>query len=146
VAFVKVKASAVNLCKCGHLQFEHFFKGGMCNFCSETCPKFIKKTQPKYHNEKVVVGDHKFDSKKEAKRYHELLILQRAGEISELDCQVKFQITVQMIKICAYVADFTYYDKTNRFVVEDTKGMKTRIYRLKKKLMLATHNINIRET
>lgn len=103
-----------------------------------------------------------FDSKKEAKRYSELLLLERAGAIQNLQRQVKFvlipaqYLTVGMTKKgkaikkcvereCAYIADFTYTDDCGVEHVEDTKGFRTKDYIIKRKLMLFIHRIQIEE-
>jgi len=89
-----------------------------------------------------------FDSKWEAERYAQLYKLSQAGEIQELERQIRFNIVVNDQKICAYVADFTYYERDEnsekKFVVEDAKGVETPEFKLKKKLMLAANNIDIR--
>ena len=100
----------------------------------------------KYHNQKIMLDGIEFDSKKEARRYAELCLMQKAGEIYELKRQVPFvliptqkdPITGKIIEREArYIADFTYRScKTGRIIVEDTKGLKTREYILKRKLML----------
>lgn len=101
----------------------------------------------KYRNKPTEIDGIKFASRKEARRYSELKLLERAGEIDYLTLQVSYDITVNRVKICRYVADFVYFDKKiNRTVVEDTKGIRTPAYKLKKKLMLAVHNIDITET
>jgi hypothetical protein len=95
----------------------------------------------KYHSRKAIVDGIKFDSLKEAKRYNELKILEKANEITELRLQVKFELQPSFKKEgktyrkIEYIADFTYYDnKLNKYIVEDTKGYKTEVYKLKKKL------------
>lgn len=96
----------------------------------------------KYHNRKVIVDDGiKFDSLKEAKRYKELKILEKADEITELRLQVPFELQPSFkkngktIRKIEYIADFVYYDnKLQKYVVEDVKGYKTDVYKLKKKL------------
>ncbi len=103
-----------------------------------------------------------FDSRKEYRRYEELLLLQQAGEISNLRRQVKFVLIPtqrapskigprggvkkgQLLEHeCSYIADFVYTEN-GETVVEDTKGMKTKDYIIKRKLMLYVHNIRIRE-
>ena len=109
----------------------------------------------KYHNQKTNLDGIEFDSRKEARRYAELLLMQRAGEIYDLQRQVQFvlipkqtdPITGKMLEREAkYIADFTYRScKTGRITVEDTKGMKTKDYILKRKLMLYRHGIKIQE-
>ena len=106
---------------------------------------------PKYHNTKVHAGDLVFDSKKEARRWQELLLLQKAGEIRNLKRQVKYVlIPAQRIngrvveRECSYTADFVYEEK-GKTVVEDVKGFRTNVYKIKRKLMLHTYGIKIRE-
>lgn len=101
---------------------------------------------PKYQNRKTVVDGIKFDSAKEARRYGELKLLERAGQITGLEIQPSFRLLVNNCLICTYRADFTYQDATKARIVEDVKGMKTPVYRLKKKLMLAIHGVEIFET
>lgn len=110
----------------------------------------------KYHSRKVEVDGILFDSRKEARRYAELLLLEKAGAIRNLQRQVKFDlIPSQKIdgkvveRPCTYIADFTYLeiigDNAFMLVVEDTKGFKTKDYIIKRKLMLYTHGIRISE-
>jgi hypothetical protein len=103
-------------------------------------------SKSKYRNQKVTVGTQNFDSKAEARRYGELVVLQRAGMISELKLQEKFTLIGKQKgeRAASYIADFTYRER-GELVVEDVKGMKTREYVLKRKLMLFVHNIRIRE-
>ena len=114
----------------------------------------------KYHAKKCVVGDEVFDSKKEAKRYQELCLLEKAGEIKNLRRQVKYilipsQREIVMVKgvpklgkvierECAYIADFVY-EENGKTVVEDSKGFHTKDYIIKRKLMLNVHGIRIKE-
>lgn len=105
----------------------------------------------KYHAKKIETPDGKFDSKKELKRWEDLKQMQKAGEIHQLNRQVKFElIPAQKVngrtveRACSYIADFTYYYKGS-FVVEDTKGFKTPDYIIKRKLMLEKHGIRIQE-
>lgn len=109
----------------------------------------------KYFNRKLKAPDgQEFDSIKEFHRWGCLRLLERAGKIQQLKRQVKFVLipaqkdekTGKVIeRECSYVADFTYYEN-NEYVVEDCKGYKTEVYRLKKKLMLWVHGIRIKET
>ena len=106
----------------------------------------------KYHSKKTTVNGQTFDSAKEARRFRELLLLEKAGAITGLQRQVKFElIPSQRIggkvveRACNYVADFTYIENGQK-VVEDAKGYKTPEYRIKKKLLLWVHGIQIRET
>lgn len=107
----------------------------------------------KYHNRKTVVNGHTFDSKKEANRYSELLLLERAGAIHDLRTQVKYVLipsqrskeTGKVIeRECSYKADFVYTEG-GETVVEDVKGYRTKEYIIKRKLMLHVYGIRIRE-
>lgn len=101
----------------------------------------------KYGAEAVVEDGWRFDSKAEAIRYRELLLRGRAGEIADLELQPVFLIVVNGIRIATYRADFAYRDLQagGAFVVEDVKGVRTPVYRLKKRLVEALHGIVIRE-
>lgn len=95
----------------------------------------------KYHNQKVIIDGIKFDSKLEANRYAELKILEKAGIISALQLQPSFELIPAFSKggkkyrAAHYVADFMYYDNQEKRVkIEDTKGMETEVYKLKRKL------------
>jgi len=93
-----------------------------------------------------------FDSRKEAARYLHLKLLQKAGKISDLRCQYPFKIIIDGMHVCTYKADFVYADVTTEkthgmrvITVEDVKGVKTAIYRLKKKLVKAVYRLDIME-
>lgn len=94
-----------------------------------------------------------FDSLRERGRFRELQLLERAGKISGLERQIKFDLIPSqydendklVFRGISYVADFTYWEN-GQFIVEDVKGMKTDVYRLKAKLMYYFHHIKIRET
>lgn len=108
--------------------------------------KTVKASKPsKYRNQRIVVNGVLFASKREAKRYGELLLLVKAGEVRDLRLQVPFDLIVRDIKVCRYVADFVYTTPTGRTVVEDVKGMRTPVYELKKRLMFACLGIGILE-
>ncbi len=124
----------------------------------------------KYQNKKVTYNGQTFDSKREAKRHQELLLLERAGVISDLQTQVAFELLPaffeevptgeiykrgpkkgqpKMKKVCVeqsvkYVADFVYYENGKK-IVEDAKGFRTDDYIIKRKLMLHFHGIRIKE-
>lgn len=115
----------------------------------------------KYGNKKVSINGIKFDSRKEARRYAELVLLQRAGQISNLQLQVEYELIPSQYnwyydnkgnkkkgmcleRAVKYRADFVYTEN-GETVVEDTKGMRTKDYIIKRKLMLYVHNIRIRE-
>ena len=96
----------------------------------------------KYHNKKASVDNIKFDSIKESKRYNQLKILEKANLISELELQKKFELQPsyinnkgEKIRAIYYIADFYYYDELkNKYIVEDTKGYRTEVYKVKKKI------------
>ena len=124
---------------------------------------YYRASGSKYNNKKVEFEGITFDSIKEGRRYLELKLLERAGEISNLERQVKFVLIpaqrepdtigarggIKKGKLlereAAYIADFVYTDREGRQVVEDTKGVKTPEYILKRKLMLEKYGIKIRE-
>jgi hypothetical protein len=107
----------------------------------------------KYHNKKVVRDGETFDSVKEYHRWIELCLMEKAGLISDLQRQVKYVLipsqkegkkTIE--RECSYKADFVYTDnETGETVVEDVKGMRTEVYKIKRKLMLWVHHIKIVE-
>lgn len=110
----------------------------------------------KYHNRKVIVDGLKFDSVKEAKRWRELCLLYRAGEIGEVERQVEFVLIpaqrtrtpdgkAKTERAVKYIADFVYLDKNGRQVVEDVKGVRTKEYIIKRKLLLFLRGIAIKE-
>lgn len=101
----------------------------------------------KYKAKKTVVDNITFDSKKEANRYCELKLLERAKVISNLQLQVPY-ILIPKSKYghaIKYVADFVY-EENNKIVIEDVKGVKTPVYRIKKRLMAEQFGIVIKET
>lgn len=121
----------------------------------------------KYGNTKITVDGIQFDSKREAARYRELKLLERAGVISFLQRQTKFQLIPDqhapsnaiytkgprkgqrkpgklLEHECSYIADFCYI-RNGETVVEDAKGYRTEVYRIKKKLMLERYGIQIKE-
>lgn len=111
-------------------------------------------SRSKYHAKKTVVDGIEFDSRKEAKRWQELRMLEKAGAISDLKRQVKYELipaqkdpaTGKVIeRACTYIADFCYVED-GETVTEDTKGFRTDAYRIKRKLMLQKYGIRIRET
>lgn len=95
----------------------------------------------KYGNHKTQYKGISFDSKKECEYFIYLEALEAQGGISELQRQVKFELQPSFkhngktIRAINYVADFTFYDKEGKFHIVDTKGIKTEVYKLKKKMM-----------
>ena len=115
----------------------------------------------KYGAKVKIVDGHRFASQKEALRYGALKLLERAGEIRRLVLQPKFPFHLKDRTIFTYIADFEYEERVrgtvgalqiagafphwNR-VIEDSKGFRTKEYRLKKKLIECYYGITIRET
>ena len=122
----------------------------------------------KYGNRKTRTSDGILhDSQKEANRWCELRLLERAGKITDLQRQVEYELIPNQyeayerysksgkrlkdgIKLierrCCYVADFVYHiAEDGKLVVEDTKGVKTKDYLIKRKLMLFVHKIRVKE-
>ena len=107
----------------------------------------------KYHSKKVLIDGEKYDSKKEFNRFCELLLLERAGEIQNLKRQVRFELipsqkdteTGKVVeRPVTYIADFVY-DQDGQTIVEDVKGFKTKEYILKRKMLLWSKGIRIKE-
>lgn len=120
----------------------------------------------KYRNRKVTIDGITFDSKHEADRYRQLRALLTAGQISHLELQKKFVLVPAQYetfdrygkngkplkdgkkcveKEVAYYADFTYITARGEYVVEDAKGVRTKDYIIKRKLMLFIHDIKVKE-
>ncbi len=99
----------------------------------------------KYGAIKTVVDGFKFDSKKEAARYSQLKLLVKAGVVTKLELQPRYDLIINTVKCGFYKADFRYFEN-GKEVVEDVKGMKTPVYNLKKKLIKAIYGIEIFET
>lgn len=107
----------------------------------------IDRVHRKYRNEPTETEHGKFDSAKEAKRYAELVMLERAGRIANLRRQVPYALVVNGIHVCSYIADVVYREGA-RVVVEDVKSEATRrlpVYRIKVKLMQACHGLQVVE-
>jgi branched-subunit amino acid transport protein len=105
----------------------------------------------KYRNRKVARDGLSFDSQREADRWAELILLERAGEITDLRRQVPF-VLAQAVRLgkrvkpaLRYVADAVYTTADGRVVVEDAKGVRTAVYRIKQHLMATVHGIEIVE-
>lgn len=111
-----------------------------------------KPKQPKYGNQKVMIdGEKVADSKHEFRRLNDLIALQRAGQIKDLQTQVRYKL-IPAQKICGvkvrgtdYVADFVYWTSEGQFICEDAKGHKTADYIIKRKLMKMIHDIDVVE-
>lgn len=109
-----------------------------------------KKSESKYYNQKTKVMGREFDSRHEAERYMQLRSMEQNGIISDLRCQVPYEL-VQSQRVCGkmirasyYIADFVY-NRDGEEVVEDAKGVKTAVYQLKKKLMAVNYGILVQE-
>ena len=105
----------------------------------------------KYHNQPTKYNGKRFDSKREAERYAELKLLERAGQITGLKTQVRYLLIPSqyengkcIFRSTSYVADFVYW-QDGKLIVEDAKGMQTDVYRIKKKLMYLQYKIKVRE-
>jgi len=111
------------------------------------------RPKTKYHSTKLEVNGMRFDSKKEYKRWLVLKGLEDEGRISHLARQVTYELIPKQVdedgkcieRSVKYIADFVYYDEGDNLVVEDTKGMRTPDYIIKRKLMLKVHDIRIKE-
>ena len=124
----------------------------------------MRISRNKYRNKKIQVNGETFDSMKELRRWRDLKILENAGEITELRWQVPFELLPNqrepdkigprggikkgriIERKAVYVADFVYKDRAGREVIEDCKGMRTKDYILKRKLLLFRFGIRIMET
>lgn len=115
----------------------------------------LASDKPKYGNSKEVVEGITFASKREAQRYKDLRLLEEAGEIEGLRCQVSIPLHAYDflmntgVKVADYVADFVYRNKGDDLgttpIVEDAKGFRTQTYRLKKRWVKVEHGIDIHE-
>lgn len=126
-------------------------EGKISGYSSVDIKSEKKKRRSKFNNNAVEYEGIKFDSNKECRRYKELLMLLKAGEIVQLKLQKPYILidANENEKKCIYVADFEYYTKDGELVVEDTKSDITRkhpVYIMKRKLMLDRHGIKIKET
>lgn len=108
----------------------------------------------KYGNRKVITSDGiQHDSQREANRWCELKLLERAGKIRDLKRQVEFVLIPAQYdgrklveRKCVYIADFVYHNaEDGKLVVEDTKGFRTKEYIIKRKLMRYLNHITITE-
>ena len=98
----------------------------------------------KYHATRIEVDGYVFASKAEARRYSELKLMEQAGEIDGLVMQPVFPIIINNIKVAKYIADFSYYLGEQK-ITEDVKGVRTPVYKLKKRLVEAIYGITIAE-
>ena len=103
------------------------------------------KKPSKYKNKRIEVDGVMFDSMAEARRWKQLLLLERAGKITRLERQVKFPIVLNDQHMFTWIADFVYYEGLVK-VTEDVKGYKTPVYKMKKKLVECLYGFKILET
>lgn len=108
--------------------------------------------ESKYHNRKVTVDGNTFDSVKEASRYQELRLLEKAGEITGLVRQVKIELIpkTKLYRAVTYIPDFAYFDKsTGKTVYEDVKGMRSgaayELFKVKQKILYWRYGIEVKE-
>lgn len=120
--------------------------GHSLRMTAEQYQAIANKGKPsKYKNKKKLINGIEFDSTKEATRYQDLAAMQACGRISDLRRQVPYPIYINGIFVCDYRADFVYVCDKIR-IVEDVKGHRTDIYKLKKKMVEAEYKIKIKET
>ena len=119
------------------------------------------KRKNKYNNNIVKTKDGKFHSEREYSRFLVLKALEESGMISELKCQVRFELIPRAelpepaytvgesakthFSRCDYIADFTYKNRDGKLIVEDVKGCHTEVYKIKRKLMFLVHGIVVQE-
>lgn len=114
-------------------------------------PEQIKKS--KYHSKEVIIDGITFDSQKEARKYYELKLLKMAGEVVDFELQPEFILqegyrdsTGKWIRPIKYISDFKVIYPDGQEVIIDTKGYRTEVYRLKKKMLLKRYpDIEFRE-
>lgn len=99
----------------------------------------------KYRAQPVYVDDIRFHSRKEARRYTELKLLERVGQISELELQPKFPFHLKGDLMFTYKADFRYKRSSGETIIEDVKGFRTALYKLKKKVIEKEYEVVIVE-
>lgn len=111
-----------------------------------------KSSQPKYRNVRTTDSEGvTHDSKRESAHWEVLKLLERSGQISELQRQVSYELAEAVVldgrkrPPLRYVADFVYRDSAGQVVVEDVKGVRTQGYRIKRHLMRVVHGIEVRE-
>lgn len=126
--------------------FRGFDEKWLADYCARTGQKVPEAAgQPpkrgKYGNQKTTVDGRTYDSKREAKHAGELKLLQKAGKIVGFAEQVTFLLPGGV----RYIADFVVLNRDGTYTVQDSKGVRTKEYIIKRKLMAHEHGINIQE-
>lgn len=119
-----------------------------CRLCDglgcPVCGEYRRARKNKFNAIKTVVDGITFDSKAESRRYNQLKLLERAGHIRQIELQPRFKFEIDGKLMFTYVADFAYFEGLSR-IVEDCKGVRTPVYRIKKKIIEQAFKIIIRE-
>lgn len=117
---------------------------GVANPIEAACGAPPTAKRSKYNASKKVVDGITFDSAREAKRYMELRLMEAAGEIRNLELQPEFVLQPKMrvdgevLRAIVYRGDFSYYScATGKRILEDSKGFRTAVYLMKRKMLLA---------
>lgn len=132
-------------------QFKHSRLKPQSEILRETISKAKEPKPSKYRNQKVVIDGINFSSKREGERYRQLKMLEAAGKVSDLTLQRSFELAPAVTiggknkRPLRYVCDFSYI-QNGEVVIEDSKGMRTDVYIVKRHLMKAIHSIDILET
>jgi hypothetical protein len=109
--------------------------------------KALGKKGHKYGAKPTMVNGIRYDSRREAARAGQLDADAFVGTILYLQRQPSFDLHVAGVKVCRYVPDFQYLDARNgEVIIEDCKGFRTPLYRLKRKMFEAEYGIQVRET
>lgn len=117
------------------------------------CRLMVADRMNKYNNKPVKVLGDSYRSKREASRHQDLLLMQKSGEITGLTREVAF-VLAPGVKIMderarppiRYIADFVYCMPNGMTIVEDCKGFRTQVYKIKRHLMATIHGIEVIET
>ncbi|MEW6212721.1 MAG: DUF1064 domain-containing protein [Acidobacteriota bacterium] len=119
--------------------------GELSESAKQALTRAVKRSGSKFKNRHVRLDGYTFDSQREADRYGELILLAKAGKISRLLIHERHPITVNGHLVAIYESDFTYLNEHGRKVIEDVKGVRTEVYKIKRALMKATLGIEIVE-
>lgn len=99
----------------------------------------------KYRNVRCVIDGVRYDSFAEGRRGEELRLLERVGKIANLRIHPKYDLHVRGVKVGTYAPDFDYLEPGRGIIVEDVKGVRTAVYKLKKKIFEAEYGMKITE-